>query len=228
VVPMLCYALVAVGLLSPGHAAEPVWRPPGVVIEAKDLTPAEMVRVRRLVRPTGKEPWLISGFRFGRGAKSTPRRTGLGIYLQPDVENGRLRRGRLLSLEISAPADAGKKASRRIRFTAKYAQVVVPGRRPDEVKGKSDLHRPFLVHGEFDDQTLFGLVEFIRRSPEGPPGTNGESPNRVDGLLPISYVGRTDNGVEVRLNLNDDSGEYVNLEERNGRLVIVGIGFWIS
>jgi hypothetical protein len=56
-------ALVAVVWLSPAaHAAE---RMPlaGVFIEAKDLTPSEMVQVRRLVRSTGKENWLIYGFR---------------------------------------------------------------------------------------------------------------------------------------------------------------------
>jgi hypothetical protein len=224
---MLYCALVAVGWLSPGHAAER--RPAeGVFIEAKDLTPAEKVQVRRLVRPTGKELWLIYGFRYGRGAKSTPRRTRLEVYLQPDVENGRLRRGRVLSLEVSAPAGAGKKASGRIRFTAKYGQVVVLGRRPDEVKGKWDLHRPFLVDGEFDDETLLGLVELIRRSPAaGPPGPNGETPNRVNGSLAISHVRRTDNAVEVTLNRDDRHGESVNLEERNGRLVIVSYGIWV-
>jgi hypothetical protein len=226
-VVILGYALVvALGWLSPGQAAErrPVQ---GVSIEAKDLTPAEMAQVRRLARPTGRQPWLIHGFRYGLGAKSTPRRMQLGIYLQPDVENGGLRRGRMLLLEISAPAGAGQTPSLRIESTAKYAQLVVPGRRPDDVKGKWDLHRPFLVDGEFDDQTLVSLVTLIRRSPEGPAPPNGESPARVNGSLAISDVRRTSSGVEVRLSADAYHGQYVTLEERNGRLVFVKHGVWV-
>jgi hypothetical protein len=227
VVPVLRYALVAVGCLSPGYSPERPWPPQEVFIEAKDLTPDEMEQVRRLVRPARK-PWLISGFRRDLGAKSTARRTWLGVYLQPDLENGRLRRGRVLYLEISTPTGAGKKASGRIESTAKYAQVVVPGGRPDEGKRKWNLQRPFLVDGEFDDETLFGLVELIRSNPEGPPRPNGAPSLRVRGSLPISRVRRTENGVEVTLEVDDAHGWFVNLRERNGRLVIVRHVAWIA
>ena len=64
-------ALVAIGWLLPGQAAE---REPvlGVFIDGKDLTPDEMVQVRRLIQPTGKAPWLIYGFRSGPGGLTTP------------------------------------------------------------------------------------------------------------------------------------------------------------
>jgi hypothetical protein len=186
-----------------------------------------MAQVRRLARATGKEPWLIHGFRYGLGAKSTRRRTQLEIYLQPEVENGSLRRGRVLRMEISAPAAGGRNASPRIESTGKYAQIAVPGRRATEVKGKWDLNRPFVVDGEFDDQTLFSLVALIRRSPHGPPRPNGGSPGKINGSLAISHVRRTDNGVEVRLNADDYHGQLVTLEERNGRLVIIEHGAWI-
>jgi hypothetical protein len=120
------YALAALLWPSASQAAEhgPLQ---GVWIEAKDLTPAEMAYVRRLARPTGKEPWLIYGFRYGLGAKSTQTR-GSGL-LQP--EERRLRRGR--ALEISA---SGRRTGRHPRDESlqKYAQVVMPGRPPDEVR----------------------------------------------------------------------------------------------
>jgi hypothetical protein len=228
VVPVPCYALVAVGWLSPGYSPERPWPPQEGFIEAKHLTAADMEQVRQLVRPSGRKPWLISGFRRDLRAKSTPRRTWLGVYLQPDVESGRLRRGRVLYLEISAPTGVGKKASGRIESTAKYAQVVVPGGRPDEGKRKWDLQRPFLVDGEFDDETLFGLVELIRSNPEVPPQPNGAPSVRVRGSLPISRVRRTENGVEVTLEGDDAHGWFVNLRERNGRLVIVRRRAWIA
>ena len=213
VVPMLYFALVAVGWLSPGYAAENRLRPlPGVFIEAKDLTSAEMAHVRRLARLTGKEPWLIYGFRHRYRTTSGARRTSLEIYLQPDLENGRLRRGRVLHLEILAPAGAGQKASQRIESTAKYAHVVVLGRGPNEVNEKWDAHRPFLVDGDFDDETLFGLVAFIRRSPEGRPPPNGEPAAKINGSLAMSRVRRIKNGVEVTLNRDDYHGESVTVE----------------
>jgi hypothetical protein len=225
-VSILGCAVVIVGWPSSSHEAgrEPVQ---GVSIEAKDLTPAEMAQVRRLVRPTGKEPWLIYGFRYGLGAKSIPRRTLLALYLQPDVERGRLRRGRVLHAEISAPPLEGQKASPGIQFTGKYVQIVAIGRRPEEVNGKWDLNRPFLVDGEFDDQTLFRLVALIRRSLQGPQPPNAGPAARISGSLAISRVRRIDDGMEVTLDRDDSHGEWVTLEERNGRLVIVNHGVWI-
>jgi hypothetical protein len=218
--------VIALGSSSPAPTAA---RAPiqGVWIEAKDLTPTEMAQVRQLARPTGKEPWLIHGFRFGPGAKSTRRRTRLEIYLEPEVENGSLRRGRVLHTEISAPVAGGRYASPRIKSTGKYARIVVHGRPATEVKGKWDLSGPFQVHGEFDDQTLLSLVALIRSSPQGPPLPNGGLSGKIDGSLAISDVRRTDNGVEVRLNADDYHGQYVTLEDRNGRFVIVQHGAWI-
>jgi hypothetical protein len=225
-IPAFACAFIVLGSLSVGQAAE---REPlqGVSIEAKDLTAAEMSEVRRFAREAGKAPWLIYGFRYGLGAKSTPRRTQIAIYLEPDVENGRLRRGRILQAEISAPAGEARQASPRIPPTLQYAHVVVLGRRPNEVNGKWDVHRPFVVDGEFADETLFAIVALIRRSPEGPPLPNGEPGAKIDGSLAISRVRRTDNGVEVTLNRDDYHGAYVTLEERNGRFVIIKHDIWI-
>jgi hypothetical protein len=147
--------------------------------------------------------------------------------LQPDVENARLRRGRVLHAEISAPAGAGRRASPRIESTEKYAHIVVLGRKPNEVDGKWDAYRPFIVDGEFNDEALFSLVALIRRSPEGPLLPNGAPAAKIDGSLAISRVRRTENGAEVTLNRDDYHGAYVNLEERNGRFVIVNHRLWI-
>jgi hypothetical protein len=91
-----------------------------------------------------------------------------------------------------------------------------------------DIHRPFLVEGEFDDQTLLGVVALIRTSPPAPPLPNGlPSAVRVNGSLQISSVRRIDSRIEVRLNRGDYDGESVTLENQNGEFVIVEHGVWI-
>jgi hypothetical protein len=79
------------------------------------------------------------------------------------------------------------------------------GRWPDEVKRRSDLQRPFLLDGELNDQTLSSNVTFIRSSPES------TSRQRVNGLLPITFVHRTGDRIEVTLTVDDLHGESVTL-----------------
>jgi hypothetical protein len=100
--PVCACLLVSLGWLTQGQAAERE-QSISVFAEAKDLAPAEMVRLRPLVRPTGKEAWLIYGLRDGFGADSTPSPTQLTVYLKPDRENGGLRRGRVLYLARKCP-----------------------------------------------------------------------------------------------------------------------------
>ena len=223
--PVFACVFMLLGCLSPGRAAarEPLL---GVFIEAKDLTRGEMAHVRQLAAAVGKEPWLIYGFRHGLGAASTPRHTELEVYLQPDAENGRLHRGRVLHIEFGPPAGVGGRAVPRIRSTAQYAHVVVLGRRPDEVHGKWDVHRPFVVEGDFDDETLFSLVASIRSGFDGVPRTNADSVGSVRSL-PIFHVRRLDDQVEVTLRSNDYSGERVTLEKVSNRFVIVKRAGWI-
>jgi len=224
-IPAFACFLTTVGLLSLRLAAEP--QPlEGVFIDAKDLTSEEMLEVRRLSRDAGKGPWLIFGFRHGLGPQSAPRRTTVSIYLEPDIESAQLRRGRLLEVEMSASAT--RQTSGRIQSTKKYAQVIVFRGRPPEVNGRLGVHRPFVVDGEFDDQTLLRVVALIRRSPPGPPLPNGlPSPARVNGSLQISNIARIENTIKVTLKSSDYQGESVTLEDRHGEFVIVKHGIWI-
>lgn len=72
-------------------------------------------------------------------------------------------------------------------------------------------------------------VALIRRSPPGPPLPNGQpSGTNVNCLLQISSIRRIDNKIEVMLNRDDDQGESVTLESRDGEFVIVRHGHWIA
>ena len=124
---------------------------------------------------------------------------------------------------------ATRQGSGRIQSTKKDAQVIVLNGRPPAVNGRLYAHRPFVVVGEVDDQTLLRVVALIRRSPPGPPLPNGQpSGTNVNGLLQISSIRRIDNKIEVMLNRDDDQGESVTLESRDGEFVIVRHGHWIA
>ena len=185
-----------------------------------------MAHVRQLAAAAGQEPWLIYGFRHGLGAASVPRHTQLEVYLRPDTENGRLHRGRVLQIEFGPPAGVGGHAPPRIKSTAQYAHVVVLSRRPDEVHGKWDVHRPFVVEGEFDDETLFSLVASIRSGFDGVPRTTADSAGS-NRSLPIFHVRRIEDQVEVTLCRNDYSGVRVTLGKVGNRFVIVKRDGWI-
>ena len=82
------------------------------------------------------------------------------------------------------------------------------------------MQRPVLLDGELNDQTFVGVVTFIRSSPESSGRRNGDWPARVNGLLPITFVRRSGDRVEVTLNVDDFHGESATLEGQNGGLVI--------
>jgi hypothetical protein len=145
--------------------------------------------------------------------------------LQPDSENGAMRRGRMLEIDLFTPEVAGR--SSRIVSTSQYAHVVTAGRRPDDLRGRWDMYRPFVVDGHFSDRTIFNIVALIRRSPDGPRLLNGDPSAKVNGSLPISRIRRTQDGIEVTLNRDAYHGEYVTLADRNGQLVVVKHTMWI-
>jgi hypothetical protein len=201
--------------------------PAGRFIGAKDLTPGESLAVRRLTQSTGKKPWLILGFRFGTNPKPGLDRAELGVYLEPDVESGRLRRGRVLTI-VFAPAGAGARSSWRVESVSNYAQVAVPGRPPRDVQGRWDIARPFPVSDEFGNRAVESLVDFIRASPEMADRPKDIAPRQVDGSVPIFSVRRTARGLEVNLQSEDWKGTYVVVEQRKDGWVVLEIHLWIA
>lgn len=186
-----------------------------------ELSAAEINQIRTHARQAGTAPWLVLGMRPFEGP------TYLCVYLQPDFEQGRLRRGRVLVLV--APVTRGKPRTSpwKIDVTASYAHVALRPAR--DVTSLFDFSRPFQVQGELglDDAALVGLVDYIRSSPSWTTLPEGLEPRTVEGSLPISHVRRTPQGVEVTLLRNNDHGETVTLEHRNQQWVVVKIALWI-
>jgi hypothetical protein len=114
----------------------------GVLLEAKDLTAAEQAHAKSLARAAGSDVWLLYGFRYGAGAASTVRHTAFEIYLTPDVQRGRLRRGRMLRVDEQRPNDAQQQTRWRTESTERYAQVVEAVARVDAVYERSARMEP--------------------------------------------------------------------------------------
>jgi len=202
----------------------------GVFIDTKDVTRAEMAELRRLAQSTGRNVWLVYGFRDGLGAPSEVRHTRFQVYLEPEVENTTLHRGRMLLVDEPTPARSERATDGwRVDSTGKYVQVIDPQRHQQRLIGRWDIQRAFPVHGEFSDNTLLELVALIRSNARGPNFGKGEVPDRVDGSLPITQVRRTNSRIEVVLTTaGGGQGEFVTLEERDGGLVVVKVRLWIA
>ena len=201
--------------------------PAGRFIGRANLTRAENAAVARLSRFTGRKPWLIFGYRFGDNPRAGKDRTELGVYMQPDAENGKLRRGRVLTM-VFAPAKPGQPSTWHIDGVTKYAHVTITGQPADHVNGRWDAAMPFKVPDDLDDAAIVSLVEFIRTRPERPEMPKNLAPQKVDGSMAITGIHRTATGVQVNLQNKPWEGRHVLVEQRQGRWTILEVGFWIA
>lgn len=88
-------------------------------------------------------------------------------YLTPDQTRTDIRRGRLavLKAEMTSPEAYDGPKRWEVGSMGDYAQVPLPGTKPDAVAGGRDLNRPFKVVGTVDDDSLLAIVSFIRTGP---------------------------------------------------------------
>jgi hypothetical protein len=184
--------LLVLVLLLQQAAASSINLMEGVVVSAD-----EAVQIGRLAQGAGT-PWLAT------------RRPGMlagivWVILRPDTSTPRIRRGRYLEM----CAWKCNETPRRIgngpyewhfdpswpESIGRYAQIVAPGRDPENLRAVGDPNRPFVVVGDFSDDELVSLVEFIRSSPGVAAGniekrvpfvvTNADV---VQGTMPISRI----------------------------------------
>jgi hypothetical protein len=221
-----CVVIALFALLSPctqAVAQQPIEPAPFLYFTdfVPELTVAEIDQIRTHSRQAGKAPWLVLGMTPFEGP------TRLFVYLQPDVAQGRLRRGRLLVLVTPVTRGKPRNLPWKIDVTASYAHVAT--RLPGDVTRLFDFSRPFQIQSELglDDAALVGLVDYIRSSPTWTALPEGLEPRTVQGSLPISYVRRTPQGIEVTLLHDHESGQTVTLEQRNDLWVVVKIALWI-
>jgi hypothetical protein len=80
------------------------------------------------------------------------------------------------------------------------------------------------VEGEFDDDTLISIVDFIRSQPRIPmPAFRKE----VIGA-PISFIGHRDDAIYLALRTSEWTGDEVWLTRKNGQWVITKFESWIA
>jgi hypothetical protein len=145
------------------------------------------------------------------------------LFLEPDVLGARVQRGRMMNLVADGPPFVPPRSPWRIRNSHSYAYIPTQNRPVGDIRSESDIDWPFIVEGEFDDDTLISVVEFIRFQ----PGIPMPAFRQKVSAAPISAIVRRDNAVVVGLRTSEDTGDRVWLVRRDGQAVITRSESWI-
>jgi hypothetical protein len=175
------------------------------------VSDAEMAQIAELGSSTGKRLWLL---RTINAVMMNER--GSYLFLEPDVFGKRVLRGRVLRLRADWPPSVPIRSPWQIRESHSYAYIPTAGRQQGEIESAYDPSWPFILHGEFDDDTLISVVDFIRSQPPIPvPAFLKSVP-----FVPITGIARRDDTIEVGLRESDNEGHGVWLVRKDGRWVI--------
>jgi hypothetical protein len=175
------------------------------------VSDAEVAQIAELAASTRKQLWLLR--------TPNPVMTGDRIsylFLEPEVFGKRVLRGQVLRLVADEPPWVPIRSPWKVTESHSYVYIPTTGRRQGEIKGEHDLDWPFIVRGEFDDDTLISIVEFIRSQPPIPVPALLKSVPPV----PIAGIARRDDTIEVGLRPREDMGHAVWLVRKDGRWVI--------
>jgi hypothetical protein len=187
----------------------------------QSLTDAEVTQITRLSDRIGKPLRLILGFRSMQAGVAT-----IDVYLEPDIVDAAVQRGRILRLVADDPPVVPKRSAWRLKETRSYACIALPGRRPFAITSDTDLGWPFEVDGQIDDATLISIVAFIRSKPPLPWARAGSLPSEVADA-PVSAVVRRDGEILVALRTGEHMGSRVTLVRRERQWVITHYESWI-
>lgn len=127
------------------------------------LTGSDLDQINRL-DVGGRAAWVLEGQPGGFVRSNS---WYVVAYLTPDQIRADIRRGRLavLKAEMTSPAAYDGPKRWELVSMGDYAQVPLPGAKPDAIAGGRDLNRPFKVVGTVDDDSLVAIVSFIRTGP---------------------------------------------------------------
>jgi hypothetical protein len=176
------------------------------------VSDAEVAQIAELASSAGKRLWLLR----------TPNTIMMServsyLFLEPDVFGKQVLRGRVLRLRADEPPNLPIRSPWTIRESQSYACVPIAGRQLGEIEGEHDLDWPFVMRGEFDDDTLISIVEFIRSEPPIPvPAFLNNVPAE-----PIGGIARDGDAIVVSLRPREEAmGHAVWLVRKDGRWVI--------
>jgi hypothetical protein len=174
------------------------------------VSDAEVAQIAELASSTGKRLWLL----HTPNAVMMSARVSF-LFLEPDVFGRRVLRGRVLRLGADEPPNVPIRSPWTIRESQSYAYIAITQRQQGEIESADDLSWPFRIDGEFDDDTLISVVEFIRSQPPIPGAFRTTVP-----AAPISVIARRDEAIIVALRPHEEMGHGVWLVRKNQSWVI--------
>ena len=173
--------------------------------------------------PAGGPPWLLVGVSTQIGGQLSVTAAG-----PPAQARAEIRRGTLVRLSGS-DSDSGGPRSWSVYDSHFYAQVAIPGRAFDEIRGEDDPNLPFWVVDNFSDDELIEVVRFVRSTPPGPGGSSfGLQVERLP-IEAVSRFGRTAGtdvhaGVRVSLRVANRHSLVLELERSAGGWIVAQVG----
>jgi hypothetical protein len=182
------------------------------------LTEPEIAQITSLAEPYGRSPRLVLG-----QSSMVPSLAIINVFLEPDAADTPVQRGTLLRLESDMPPKATERSVWRVSRTQSYACIAAPGRRHFDISSAQDIGWPFIVDGQFDDETLLSIVAFIRTRPRV-----SDRPDSVPmSGAPVSSIVRRDNEVVVTTRTGELQGEQAILVRRGEQWILTGLSLWI-
>jgi hypothetical protein len=182
------------------------------------ISDAEVEQITDLLNGFGKRPWLLHG--------ASPVLSQASVYLAPDVAGSQILRGRMVVVVAGDQPRVPVRSAWRIRDSHAYVCVPAPGRQPGDIQSRYDLGWPFIVDGDFDDDTLISLVAFMRSGPEIPDVPKGRQPREVS-VGPIRIVARQGDAILVTVEPSELTFQRVSLVRKAGRWVVTNFEWWI-
>jgi len=195
---------------------------------AECLSVGDLNQLVSVSSSTGGHPWLLEANYSIPGRRDN---WAVSIYLPADRQTERLRRGRVVKCLSVPPQNAKHGRERRLSGPpGSYAQVSIPDRHfTAQLLDPSGIELPFILEGEFADDDLVSLVDFIRSSPAFVPESarshDSEKmvpPVRVDGRYPIVAIVRKPDGTfEVGTGSRPGAGQHIAVRRIGSRWVVI-------
>lgn len=182
------------------------------------VSDAEVAQITQLASSTGKRLWLL---RTPNAVMMSERVSYL--FFEPDVVGTRVQRGRVLRLRADEPPHVPIRSQWTIGDSHSYAYIPLTGRQQRAIESADDLDWPFILNGDFDDDTLVSVVEFLRSQPPIPlPAFRKSVP-----AAPISSIAHRDDGIVVSLRPLEDMGDAIWLVKKGAQWVITRSETWV-
>jgi len=174
------------------------------------VSDSEVAQIEELAGGTSKRLWLLRTPNPSQGARISY------AFLEPDAFGKRVLRGRVMRLRADEPPNVPIRSPWKLAESHSYAYIPTTGRLQGDISEHA-IDWPFIVQGEFDDDTLISIVEFIRSLPPIPVPAFLKSVPPV----PIRAIARRDDAIVVGLRpIEEAMGHAVWLVRKDGRWVI--------